>query len=184
MNDLFKNQYKTNSTRLAGWDYTAGWYFVTICAKDKKMFFGKIGNGKMRLNQIGEVVKEELLKTPIIRRNVVLDKWVIMPNHTHMIIVITNNNGGGVETHCNASLPQTNKFGPQRNNLASIIRGFKGVTTKRIHLARQADFAWQPGFYDHILRDEKDYQNTWDYIDYNPDKWEWDKENPENLKKK
>ena len=62
MNDLFKNQYKTNSTRLAGWDYTAGWYFVTICAKDKKMFFGKIGNGKMRLNQIGEVVKEELLK--------------------------------------------------------------------------------------------------------------------------
>ncbi len=181
MASLFKNQYKTKSTRLAGWDYTAGWYFVTMCTADKKTFFGKIENGKMILNKIGEIIKEELLKTQEIRKNVIIDKWIIMPNHVHMIIVITQNNGGRVETpRRGVSINANPKW--QANSLGSIINQLKSICTKRIYKSGYQPFAWQPGYYDHILRDEKDYQNTWDYIDYNPDKWEWDKENPENLK--
>jgi len=86
----FKNKYRIESTRLAGWDYTsAGWYFVTICTKNHVCLFGDIIDGTMHLSPIGEIVAEEWQKTPKIRPNVKLDKWVIMPNHLHGIVVIT-----------------------------------------------------------------------------------------------
>jgi REP element-mobilizing transposase RayT len=85
----FKDKYRVESTRLPGWDYAgAGWYFVTICTWNRECLFGEIVDGEMRLSSIGEIVAEEWQKTPDIRPNVVLDEWVIMPNHLHGIIVI------------------------------------------------------------------------------------------------
>ncbi len=91
----------------------------------------------MKLSEMGEIVAAEWAKTPIIRTNVVLGEWVVMPNHFHAVVAI-DNHAATVETHSNASLQQSqyrNKFGPQSCNLSAIIRGFKGATTKQIHVA-------------------------------------------------
>src|SRR4030042_4378220 len=91
MPEKFKNKYTIQSARLSGYDYSQnGMYFVTVCAKDREEFFGKIKNGKIILSDIGKIVQEELLKTPVIRPNVILDEWVMMPNHLHIIIEIRN----------------------------------------------------------------------------------------------
>lgn len=65
-------------------------YFITICTKNKEEYLGKIESGKVILNDIGKIIQEELLKTPVIRNNVKLDEWIIMPNHLHLIIEIVN----------------------------------------------------------------------------------------------
>lgn len=196
----FKNKYRVASARYKYWDY--GWgglYFITICTKYRKLYFGDIIKGKMRYSTIGQIAKNELLKTESIRLNVKLDQWIIMPNHIHVIIVIENDISipsnamvitplsgatplSGVETQCIASLRWRgrNKFGPQKNNLASIIRGFK-MSVKTLCNKNHIDFAWQPRFYDHIIRDEKSLMNIRRYIANNPIKWEFDRNNREKL---
>lgn len=79
------------SIRLKGYDYSqSGWYFVTICTKDRECCFGEVENEKMILSDIGKIIAEEWQKTEQIRKNVRLDEWVVMPNHVHGIIVIDN----------------------------------------------------------------------------------------------
>ena len=96
-NELFLGQYQSGSQRLPDWDYTApGWYFVTICTHDRRPCFGEVVNGKMIRNELGEVVAEEIQKTEVIRENITIDSWVIMPDHVHLIILITDD--GNVET--------------------------------------------------------------------------------------
>ncbi len=187
----FQNKYRVELARRKGWDYSrAGCYFVTICAKNKEMVFGDVlGNGdeaRVELSEIGKIVKGEWLRTPAIRWNVELDEWIIMPNHIHGIIVINKQIvERNVETHCNASLRDDeyqNKFGLQSNNLAAIIRGFKGATTKTINQKfPETNFAWQERFYDRIIRNEDELGKIREYIINNPLKWELDKNNPENL---
>ncbi len=82
-----------------------------------------------------------------------------------------------------------NKFGPQKNNLSSIIRGLKSIITKQIHQNGLIDFKWQSRFYlptgqagDHIIRDEKSLNNICEYVKLNPLRWKSDKNNPNNLK--
>ncbi|MBI4992743.1 MAG: transposase [Candidatus Magasanikbacteria bacterium] len=205
MAELFKNKFRIPSARLPGYDYgQPGFYFVTICAELRVCYFGDVLDGEMVLNDAGKIVLNELLKTPQIRPNVTLDEFVVMPNHLHIIIIIneirsTTSVAAGlvaesesvVETHCNASLherprhddkPYHNKFGPQRNNLASIVRGFKSTTTKQINKKYgHKYFAWQSRFYDHIIRDEISYNNIQYYIQQNPAKWWRDRNNHEGL---
>jgi len=100
---LYKNKYRIESARLKDWDYsTPWWYYVTICTKNMKCFFGDVKNGKMVLNEVGEIVKEEWLRTKEMRKKVDLDYFVIMPNHFHGIIIIEGCEY--VETHGHASL--------------------------------------------------------------------------------
>lgn len=164
-NHKFKNKFLIKSHRLENWDYSSiGHYFVTICAKDKKSYFGKMIGEKVELSKIGEIAKEELLKTEKIRKNLILDEYVIMPNHIHIIFVIDN-----VETHCNASLPKKykNQFGPQKNNLSSIIRGLKSSVKRICNKNGYNNFEWQKGYYDHIIKDEEDLYNVRNYVKYN-----------------
>lgn len=197
---LFKNKYRVESTRLYNWDYSQeGFYFITICTKNRQLFFGNVNKEEMILNNVGKIVKHEWLQTEKIRDNVLLDKFVVMPNHLHGIIVIdyqiknnveTHGNDRNndvpinVETHGNASLPggYKNKFGPQSNNLSAIIRGFKGAAKNLIRRQYpRINFAWQARFYDHIIRREKSLQNIRKYIDDNPARWEYDRNNLEGL---
>ena len=101
-----------------------------------------------------------------------------------------NNRTGGkapsvVETHCNASLREgnsyNNKFGPQRNNLSSIVRGIKSAIKQKCDKSGFPNFAWQARFYDRVIRNEKELQRIREYIYYNPDKWEEDRNNSENI---
>ena len=94
MNNKYKNKYRIETTRLKGWDYGKnGYYFVTICTKDRIPYFGSVINGKVELSEIGKIALEELQKTPEIRKdmNVTLGEFVIMPNHIHCIIIIGEN---------------------------------------------------------------------------------------------
>ena len=188
----FREKYRIFSTRLKNWDYTTNaYYFVTVCTKNQKHFFGEIINEKMELSEMGEIAQRELLKTEQMRKNVKLDEWIIMPNHVHVIIVIDN-----VETQCIASLPgvkpnqripspskpkwQPNKFGPQSNNLASIIRGLK-IGVKKFATINNIPFQWQSRFYDHIIRNQSSLNHIRQYIIDNPKNWEADRNNLANL---
>ena len=108
--ELFKNKYRIGSKRLKGWDYSgAGRYFVTICTGNRVCYFGDVADGKMKLSPIGEIVNDEWYKTEQVRQNVKLDEFVVMPNHLHGIIVITN----AVLSYANLNPYAPNGFGRQ-----------------------------------------------------------------------
>jgi len=188
MNNKYKNKYRIETTRFKGWDYGKnGYYFVTICTKDRIPYFGNVINGMVELSEIGKIAFDELQKTPEIRKdmNVTLEEFVIMPNHIHCIIIIgkneynTNRYGRDAmhgDNNCRDAMHgvSTNKFGPQSKNLPSIIRGFKSAVTKRAKIIKP-DFSWQPNYYEHIIRDEKSFKTILEYIINNPLKWNEDK---------
>jgi len=176
---LFKNKYRIESTRLKGWDYSAaGYYFITICTKNRECILGELVGGDVCLSNIGEIVAEEWLKTPQIRLNVDLDEWVIMPNHFHGIIILKSD--GNVETPCRAvETPRRGvSTGWKPDSLGSIVNQFKSVCTKRIWAMGYFDFVWQSRFYDHIIQDEASLQRIRRYISENPIKWAQDDNNP------
>ena len=189
--ERYKGKYRIPSTRLSGWDYTSpGYYFVTIVTHRRLPFFGEILDGTMRLTSIGKIVAEEWQKTPQIRPNVLLDEWVVMPNHIHGIIVITSpveTPRRGVSTpDRGVSTPDRGVSTPDRGvstptqwkpgTLGTIINQFKSVCTKRIRGGGNPEFAWQSRFYDHIIRDERSMQHIRSYINANPFQWVDDEE--------
>ena len=94
---LFKGRLRVQSTRLQGWDYRSnGYYFVTICCRDRAPFLGDIIDGRVLLSKAGEIVTAEWKGIALRRRDVFLDEWVVMPNHVHGILVIARD--PGVET--------------------------------------------------------------------------------------
>ncbi|MGB2868629.1 MAG: transposase [Bacteroidota bacterium] len=178
---LFRGKYRIESARLEGFDYTSpGSYFVTICTKDRIAWFGDIQKGEMHRSAIGEIVAEEWQKTPAIRPNVTLDEWRVMPNHFHGIVVIGETHVGvttqPVET--TRRVVSTNQPTLKPNSLGSIIGQFKSQCTKRIHATGNRDFAWQPRYHDHIIRDEDDLNRIREYIINNPANWDEDDQNP------
>ncbi len=180
---LFNNKYRIESARHPGWDYrNAGAYFITICTKDRFCYFGECTDGEMVLNDAGRIVETEWLKTREIRQdmNLTLGEFVVMPNHFHGIVIVGENqyNIDSVETHCNASLQPVsstqNQFGPQCKNLSFVIRGFKSAVTTQVRTI-VPDFAWQPRFHDHIIRNRLEYERIENYILNNPANWTNDK---------
>lgn len=145
--------------RLQGWDYSgAGYYFVTICVQDRKNLLRRgahcaPGSGFPPLSEIGETVERTLLEIPDHYPNVKVDKYVVMPNHIHFILVLEPRDGG--RTMC-APTP----------TLSQVVRMMKETVTKRL-----GQKIWQNGFYDHVIRDEADHLRIWNYIDTNPTKW-------------
>lgn len=142
-------------------------------------WFGDLVEGKMQLNPIGKIVAEEWVNTPKIREYIELYDWIVMPNHFHGIIGINPNvetTAKIVETHSNASL-RPNRFGPQKHNISSIVRGFKGVCTKRIRKYHNPKFSWQSRFWDHVIRNERSFKRITEYIRMNPQNWKRDKNN-------
>ncbi len=88
----FKNKYRIESTRLQNYNYSQnGYYFVTICTKDRECFFGGIQNNKMELSKMGEIAHNFWAEIPKHFPFVELEPWIIMPNHVHGIISIDKN---------------------------------------------------------------------------------------------
>jgi REP element-mobilizing transposase RayT len=190
----YQNKYRVESTRLKEWDYTnPWWYYVTICTKEHQEYFGKIENEKMILNELGKFVDDEWLKTAQIRKKVELDDYVIMPNHLHGIIILNETDRrddpvGRLEN--SIVISKKNSETMQRivstetlkaNSLGSIIGQFKSAVTKRAKEKGINNFAWQPRFYDRIIRNEKELYNIRKYIQQNPLKWDLEKHTPENI---
>ena len=114
--------------------------------------------------------------------------WCVMPNHVHGIIVITEtpNRAGVVVETSRRGVSTTTTTAPnaprlRAGSLGAIIGQIKSVCTKRIRAAGYADFAWQPRFYDHIIRDDASLHRIRRYIAHNPGGWQQDRNNPANL---
>ncbi len=161
------------SVRLKGYNYSQdGVYFVTICTQHKECLFGEIVDGKMVLNDAGEVAHRELQNTEKIRKNVFLDCFTVMPNHIHVIVRIDK----PVGAYCNTPLPARGKFRSPSNNLGAVIRGYKSTVTKQINEHRDTPGCpvWQRNYHEHIIRNEVSYEKIYDYILHNAERWEDD----------
>lgn len=162
-----KKRFSDDSLRLENYDYSQkGAYFITIATKNRNPFFGKIIDKEMSLSKIGRFIWDEWFKTPVIRpdMNIILDEFVIMPDHIHGIIYIGDNQYNSLQR------PNKNEFGPQRKNLSAIIRGFKSATTKKSREINP-NFGWQSRFFDRIIRDKYELFRIQKYIIENPEKW-------------
>ena len=188
MKEKFKGKYRVESTRLQNRDYAAnGWYFITICTRDRTCFFGDIINGEIHYSEIGQIAQKFWADIPNHFEHTYIDGYVIMPNHVHGIIVIDRPQN--VETCHGTSLHQSetptdpsNKFAPlKRGSLQLIINAYKSSVTRWCKKNNQEHFAWQPRFYDHIIRADGSLDKIREYIVNNPMKWELDKNNPYNL---
>ena len=120
----------------------------------------------MQLSQTGKTAHLYWREIPNHFAFVILDDFIVMPNHIHGTIIIDKPR---VETQDVASLPK-NKFGPQSQNLSSIIRGYKSAV-KKYAVINNFEFVWQSRFYDHIIRNEKSFYKIKEYIINNPAKW-------------
>ena len=178
--NLYKNKYKIKSSRRPDWDYgTEASYFITICTQNHSCYFGDIVNGQMALSEMGLIVHDEWLKTPMIRpdMHILLDAFVIMPDHFHAIITIGHNTTDIRDAMHRVSniVPDNrcNKFGPQSKNLASVIRGFKSAVTTRIKKQiPECMFCWQRLYHERRISDELHIHLIRQYIIDNPTKWE------------
>ncbi len=164
------------SVRLKEYGYVqAGAYFVTICTYNQDCLFGEVVGGEMRLNEYGEIARDEWIKTASVRTGVVLDVFVIMPNHVHGIIILSENVGATRRVAPNGRVART----MQPGSIGAIIGQFKSVATKRINVRRGTPGlpVWQRNYYERVLReDELDHVRA--YIRNNPAQWEMDAENP------
>jgi putative transposase len=178
--EKYKGKYRIPSARWAAWDYGSNAaYFVTICIADRTHDFGEVVDGEMTLTPLGQAAADCWEAIPDHFPFVVLDGFVVMPNHVHGIIVIDKPTGdcdAVVETQNFASLQTTpkNRFGPQSKNLASIVRGYKIGVTK---YARQHNlpFKWQARYHDHVIRNAGEYERIQRYVYENPQKWAEDR---------
>jgi putative transposase len=169
--DLYKT-YRMSSARLANWDYGSnGVYFVTICTAGRKHYFGTIQDHVPVYTRIGEIACQYWLNIPLHFPFVVVDYFVVMPNHLHGLVFIDRPDYHGWSP---------NRFGPQSKNLASIVRGYK-AGVKSYATQHQIEFAWQARYYDRVVRNEEEWKRIRQYIADNPLKWEQDRDNPENL---
>jgi REP element-mobilizing transposase RayT len=156
------------SIRLKDYDYSQqGMYFITICTYDKKQLFGRIKKEKMILNKYGYIAKTEIRNTILIRNNLHINSYIIMPNHIHMIIEIEC--GRARETEKMSIHEKSKMIIPQ------IIQQFKMIISKRIKQYNINHSIWQRNYYEHIIRNEKELYAIQEYINNNPLKWEVDR---------
>ena len=150
------------SKRLSGYDYSQpGFYFVTICTQQHRLVFGTLVDGQVLLKVPGQIAQSVLLTLPRRFAHVKLDEYVIMPNHMHAIIELTD-----------LDATQT---GP-RAALWEIVRVFKAATSYQIRRSEgQPWFAWQDEYYDSVIRTEAALQQIRQYILENPVRWSQDK---------
>ena len=162
--------------RLSYYDYSQpGYYFLTICLKHLQMYFGVIEGGRMTLSNIGEIVDGCWRAIPEHIRGITLDEYKIMPNHIHGIVIISSVG--------DADLRPLQSHDRSKMLLSKVIHGFKSSVTRKINSRHpRNNFSWQRSYYDNVIRNDKSLLETRKYIVGNPLKWEFDKNNPINLK--
>ncbi len=146
------------ANRLENYDYSQpGYYYVTVCTEDRKPILShitksdEVHSSTVILYHAGILTDEAIRAIPSVYPGVQVEKYVIMPNHFHVIL----------------SFNETNHALP---NLSQVVQ-----QTKRRVSIRLGKSIWQSHYYDRIIRDESDFQAVWAYIDNNPTKWSLDK---------
>jgi putative transposase len=154
-----KTLHKRKKNRLVNYDYSHnGAYFVTICAKDREVLFGKIVGAAtcrpfcLELSETGQIIQTAIENIQNIYPDVLVDDCIIMPNHIHMILII-GHNGRQV------AAPTLSLIVGNLKRYVSINAGFS---------------PWQKSFHDHIIRNNSEYIRIKEYIENNPRNWESD----------
>ena len=163
-----------HSIRLRGYDYAqAGVYFITICTQERICHFGSIQDGQVHLNANGQLVEGEWLRTAIVRRNVVLDAFTVMPNHFHGIIVLIDQAKADSPTVSDEQTLARRLTGPAPGSLGAIIAQFKSMVTKQINRLPETSsfFAWQRNYFERVIRSEDELNQPREYIATNPMRW-------------
>jgi putative transposase len=193
----FKGKYRIPANRLLNYDYGSnGLYFITICTKEKIHYFGEIvetrdgasfpiingyapsttqetrNHASIQMTEMGAIANEYWQSIPEHYPFVILDEFVVMPNHIHSIIAINKKE---------EKEWQPNAFGIQSRNLGAIIRGFKS-SVKRYANERNIEFYWQARYHDHIIQNEKTLFAVRNYIMANPANWPKNMNNNPGLK--
>lgn len=177
----FNNKYLITSSRLKHWDYSStGYYFVTICVKNRICCLSEIINDTIKLSNLGQITKQCWFEIPNHYPFTTLDEFTIMPNHVHGIIIINNphlrRDGAcpvSTDSHAYHKLPESTAY----HTLGNIIGSFKSAASTQIHTQSPA-FQWQPRYHDHIIRDNRELDHIRQYIHDNHLKWNDDTENP------
>ena len=132
--------------RIKSYNYKSpGYYFVAICTWEKQHYFGTTA-------QLSAMGKCAFMKLQNHFSGVRLEKYVVMPNHVHAIIVLENG----------------------ERDLSAMVGSYKSYVTKRVHEIVPGLKLWQVSFHDHVIRNERAYQEIWSYIDTNVLRWEQD----------
>ena len=161
--------------RLKEYDYsTPGAYFLTVCTRDRRRILsrieappdGAVGEGlappAVLLYEAGALVEKQIRDLPDRFENLFVDRFVIMPNHIHLLLSVSYGPGG-------ASPSPTDK-----TDVTAVIGTFKSLTTRLWHTIGGTGPLWQRSYYDHVIRGEDDYRAIAEYIDANPARWRED----------
>ena len=172
------HKHRRRSSRLRGYDYSRpGAYFVTICTHGRERLFGTVAGEAVRLNRYGIVAADEWVRSAEVRAEIELEAFVVMPNHIHGIVLITDDVGAtGVGAQGLAPLPEPKQkptlYRPPRS-LGSFVAGYKMAVTRRINRMRNTPGArvWQRNYYERIIRDDDEARRARAYINENPARW-------------
>jgi len=173
MPDFDPNKHHRRSIRLSNWDYQApAAYFVTICTHQREHLFDD--------PVWADAAKSAWQAIPGHTSRVLLDEWVLMPNHFHGILVLVDGTSGSISTS-----PFDMRWASQADDnprpfanapsgsLGAVIRSYKAVVTRRINRMRQTPSGkvWQRGYYERIIRNDRELERIRAYILNNPARW-------------
>ena len=160
--DRDKNFGHRRSIRLQGYDYSSvGCYFITICTQHRICILGRVQQGVMVLNEIGQMVDKWIRELDANISYIRIPSYVVMPNHLHFIIQIENDTSVTV---------------------GDVVQRFKAFSTNE-YINNVKCLAWQPfdkrvwqrNYYEHIIRNQESYDMIAEYIANNPINWTKDK---------
>lgn len=192
--------HRKNSLRLGGFDYSQpGFYFVTFVTKYREPLFGQIHHGEMEYTRAGNIAYEQWEILPAKFPFIVLDGFVVMPNHLHGILIIHEDMDRQVgEKHSEPMNPvemrrssecfsptinpydfESHKDGTRSHSLGAIIQNYKSITARKVNAYLQTPGAniWQRNYYDRIIRNQDELEKIREYILNNPSRWDEDGEN-------
>jgi len=179
--------------RLATGDYSRpGWYFVTVCSKERRKLFGEIVDKKMVLNKLGLIIRSKILKIPNHFKGVDVDSFVVMPNHVHMLIWVKFVSVGNAYMrsknkdkldrnaymrsvlNVNKSLDIKLRFDVNKAKMLvpKVVQNFKAAVSREYGMK-----IWQKSYYDKIIRNKVMLDKVNRYIKDNPKMWDRDRNN-------
>ena len=182
---MHAEHFHRRSIRLPEYDYSqAGLYYLTIRTHQPVQLFGRVVDGKMQLNSLGQIAHDEWLRTADVRSNVVLVEFVVMPNHVHVLFWIVDDL---IRPDTPVACPdgqRIRRFGESvPGSVSAIMRQYKSLVTKQINRILNTPVAsvWQRNFYERVVRDEREANNTRRCIVENPMQWHLDRNNLANM---
>ena len=142
-----------------------------MSVQDQECLFGCVADGERVLNDIGRIVSNSWLWLGTQYDHVELDEYVVMPNHLHGVLILTPCRGGS----------RTAPTGEVRKPVGRLMGAFKTVSTKRVNELRDTPGLrlWQRNYYEHIIRNDGEWNRIREYVIGNPGLWDLDRENPE-----